>query len=375
MSVAAALDAPIIDVDSHVVEPADLWTSRLSETRFGAGIPRVEADPATGQARWVVGSTPLAAETVPVGSPDAAASDPKLRLELLDRSGISAQVLYPNLLGFGIEAVQSIDDPDLKLEIVRAYNDHVAEFASGSGGRLAPLMCLPTWDTKAAVAEAERGLAAGHRGIVFPLSDAAYGPLKAGRWDPIFDFAQSNDVPINLHAGFQAAAPLAGYETVLTPSATLVERGRDRALASLGNARPITWVIFSGACERFPRLSFVSVGSGCGYLPFLLDMLDWQWHNNGAAADHPGRPYPRETFARQIYATVWFEQQAIGDIEPLAANIMFQTEYSQPTGLTLGSQDGPDSPRNAARRALSGFPEPFVRGVLHDNAARVYGLN
>ena len=63
----------------------------------------------------------------------------------------------------------------------------------------------------------------------------------------------------------------------------------------------------SGICERFPGLNFVSVESGFGYVPYLLQALDWQWLNNGAQAAFPDRMMPSEYFMRQVYATFWFE--------------------------------------------------------------------
>jgi hypothetical protein len=44
---------PVVDVDSHYTEPADLWTSRAPE-KFKNLVPHVE-DNAAGQAHWVVG--------------------------------------------------------------------------------------------------------------------------------------------------------------------------------------------------------------------------------------------------------------------------------------------------------------------------------
>ena len=39
---------PVVDVDSHVIEPADLWTSRVSP-KYREQAPHVVADPKTGR--------------------------------------------------------------------------------------------------------------------------------------------------------------------------------------------------------------------------------------------------------------------------------------------------------------------------------------
>ena len=47
----------------------------------------------------------------------------------------------------------------------------------------------------------------------------------------------------------------------------------------MSNAKMITDLIMDGVCERFPTLNFVSVESGFGWIPFLIEGLDWQWRN------------------------------------------------------------------------------------------------
>ena len=48
----------------------------------------------------------------------------------MDEAGIWAQVLYPNVGGFGSENFLKLEDSDLKLLCVSAYNDFLVEWAS-----------------------------------------------------------------------------------------------------------------------------------------------------------------------------------------------------------------------------------------------------
>ena len=112
---AAIEEILIIDVDTHLVEPPDLWTSRMP-SRLGDLIPHVEWDPGQQEEAWFVGDQRLA----PVGSAaqagwpeyppdhprrwsdaDPVTWDPKLRLGRMDADGVHAQVLYPNVALFG----------------------------------------------------------------------------------------------------------------------------------------------------------------------------------------------------------------------------------------------------------------------------------
>src|SRR4051794_27367414 len=60
----AVTDIPIIDTDTHVVEPPDLWTSRLS-SKWGDLVPHVRWDAQAEEEGWFIGDARLGA----VGSP------------------------------------------------------------------------------------------------------------------------------------------------------------------------------------------------------------------------------------------------------------------------------------------------------------------
>src|SRR5947209_12844062 len=76
---------PIVDADSHVTEPPDLWTSRVSTKRWGDLVPHVRPNPATGEQCWFVGDTRLmgVASSALAGFPDFWPSRPQ-RIEDTD---------------------------------------------------------------------------------------------------------------------------------------------------------------------------------------------------------------------------------------------------------------------------------------------------
>ena len=88
-------------------------------------------------------------------------SSVKERLAVMDETGIYAQIVYPNILGFGGQAAAKVD-PALRQVCVEIYNDAMAELQEESGQRLFPMALLPWWDVKAAVKETER---AAHDGL------------------------------------------------------------------------------------------------------------------------------------------------------------------------------------------------------------------
>jgi predicted TIM-barrel fold metal-dependent hydrolase len=141
-----------------------------------------------------------------------------------------------------------------------------------------------------------------------------------------------------------------------------------------GNLQGIAEVIMSGTCERFPRLKFVSVESGFGYVPFLLEALDWQFCNSAARGLHPSMLLPSEYFRRQMYATFWFESGVDRQIDLYPDNVMFETDFPHPTSLSPGPGSIARSPAETIAANLSRLDEATRRKVLSETAMLVYDL-
>ena len=77
----------------------------------------------------------------------------------------------------------------------------------------------------------------------------------------------------------------------------------------LNNCRTISNLIFSGLLDRFPKQKFVSIESGIGWIPFMLQAIEYQMDESmpGGGAM---KMRPTEYFRRQIYASFWFEKTA-----------------------------------------------------------------
>ncbi len=404
---------PIVDTDSHVSEPPDLWTSRMP-ARWADTAPHIEVDD-RGVEVWVVGDTALGGAwrnslagwrdylpSVPTRQADVdpAAYDATARLAKLDDYGIWAQVLYPNILAFNPTAILSAGDAAFHLACVRAYNDFLVDFAAADPRRLVPIMVLPFWDVQASVAEIWRAAALGHRGILFAnRPDMAGLPaLRSSHWNPVYRTAQEAGLSINFHIGFGAAESLnsprgakppraqppvtpaengGGDEATPADPVAVFRRGfvKRTALGLMSNAEAIVEVITSGLCERFPNLNFVSVESGVGYVPYLLDATDWQWLNSGAATSHPGWLMPSEYFTRQVYATFWFEDRtARFAAEVMPDNMMFESDFPHPTCLAPGPVSHTDTPRRVVERHFASLAPDVAEKILFSTAARVYRL-
>ena len=141
----------VIDSDTHVIEPYDLWTSRVSVKKYGDKVPHVKWDEKAEEDAWFFGAerTGAAAGAAMAGwheyppkrpkkleMVDKALYDAPARLKRMDEYGIHAQVLYPNVAGFGAGRFLGLGDHELMLLCVRAYNDWLTEWSSADSKRL-----------------------------------------------------------------------------------------------------------------------------------------------------------------------------------------------------------------------------------------------
>ena len=289
----------------------------------------------------------------------------------MDEAGVAAQVLYPNVAGFASERFLTLEDEALKLACVRAYNDFQTEWVSVAPKRYLPITAVPFWDVQATVAEIERGAAMGHKGVLFTGEPQSLGQPFLGdhHWDPVWHVAQDLGLPISFHIGSGR------FDDGFTPERIAVD-GRAATYSRIStsmfltNAVQLTDLLLSGVLPRFPELKFVSVESGIGWVPFMLEAVDWHFHASNMGKERPEYTLlPSEYFRRQVYACYWFEQLAPQhQLEQIGVdNVLFETDFPHPTCLYGNVQE-------MAASGLAGQPEAVKRKILRENAAALYGV-
>ncbi|MBE1537108.1 amidohydrolase family protein [Actinomadura algeriensis] len=379
----------VADVDSHIIEPADLWTSRVP-SKWGDLVPHVKFHERRQEDYWYIGDRKLygVGAFAQAGWPEwppshpkrladalPAAIDPKERLAYMDEVGVYYQVMYPNILGFHSHRFLNQMPRELATECVRAYNDWITEFCSADARRLVPMTMLPFWDIDESVAEMRRAHEMGHKGVLFAAryDKAGFPRLIDDYWEPVLSQAQEMGLSMNFHVGFLATDDeLKGA----VDQSKKIDFTKESALVLLGNAQNIAEVVLSGVCHRYPDLKFVSVENGAGWLPFLGESMDWQWLNVGAHKEYPERMLPSEYMRRQIYGMYWFERKSVrAVIDQLEDNLMFETDFPHATSLSPGPASESPSPREVMERSLGGLPEETIGKVLQHTATELYHLD
>jgi uncharacterized protein len=369
----------LISVDDHVQEPPNLWTQRLSKTRWGNRLPHLE-NQSDGTQRWVVDGNALPLSGV--GLTGALMDDrtrvpqsweevpkaaylPAERLRAMDADGVVCSVLYPTVAGPSGENFGRLTDADLELACVQAYNDWLIEEWASTSKRFIPQCIVPLWPVEATVAEIKRAVRMGHKGVVFPavpmelrnvphINDAAY--------DPVWAACQDLNAPICFHPGSFNTIQFAAHEYFQGKlAATLEALSRPASLVFV-----LVNLLLSRILLRFPELKVVFAESSLGWGTYLLEYGDHQAEQDRLQLE--GYPKLSEMFRRQCYLTGWYDRATLKTRSYVGAeNILWSTNFP------LATSTWPNT-RDYLARSLDGLPEDTQRRIRSENAAKLYHL-
>jgi predicted TIM-barrel fold metal-dependent hydrolase len=339
---AAAQKELILSADSHVIEPADLWETRLPAA-FREQAPRFPDD------REGVGL-----------HKHAGAWNPAERVKEMAVDGVSGEVLYTTK---GLNMFL-MDDAALQEACCQVFNDWLIEYCAAAPDRLFGVGMIPTYDVAHGIAELERCRKLGLRGGMVWQAPPADLPFTSDRYDRFWAAAQDLDMPISLHI-------LTGHTYLKNPNArSAYETWRGSVnlkLVEIMNS--IYDLIFYGALDRFPRLKIVVVENEIGWLPFALQQWDFYLRKNAHEGKNPPlRQMPSEYLGQQLFAT--FFNDAIGTryLDSWGQDAaMWSNDYPHPNSTWPNS-------REVIGRHLGHLGPEARKKVLSDNMARLYNI-
>jgi len=388
----------LVDTDAHVVEPPDVWSSRLPARYLEAG-PRIRYFP-SGQPK-LTGGTYI--EEPGIEGPDVAwwfyedhrysvkrliaaagypADDitmqgitfdqmrpgcwqPAARLADMDVNGVEAQLCFPNYPRFCGQLFLNGKDRELALLCVQAYNDWmVEEWCGSSGGRLIPLCLVPLWDAGLAAAEIRRNAARGVRAVAFSELPTYLGlpSPHSGYWDPFFAACAETSTVVCMHIGSGTKTPQASPDAPDAVPATIL----------FGNtAASMTDYIYSGILDRYPSLRLLYAESQIGWIPYLLERADdvWETHRGWSGSQVACAEPPSTYYYRHIFSCFFKDRVGIEMLDRVGLdNITFETDYPH--------QDGtwPHSARAAADQ-FGELDDVSIAKITRGNAIRLFGLD
>ena len=364
---------PVISADSHVMEPADLWTTRL-DSGWRDRAPRVVANDdrpgfsfvAPGLPRQPVAGAFAAGksgddykahlEEAGYGDAHPGGWDPAARLDAQATDGVQVEVLYTTL---GMRLYR-LEDAELQRRCFAVFNDWLVEYCAYAPERLLGVAAISLWDVEHAVAELERCARAGLRGGMIWGCPPADRPYRSREYDPFWAAAQDLGMPLSLHVvtGMGEESRVEFSDAPMRYMNLIHEV--QRSLSDL---------VLSGVLERFPKLQIVSAESDTGWLPHFMQRLDRANEKFGTMLDHPLSMPASEYVRRQVWATflddsvgaAWFETHGVD-------TFMWGSDFPHSDSTWPESQ-------SVLRKNLAGVGESVGRKLVCDNAAQLYGID
>jgi predicted TIM-barrel fold metal-dependent hydrolase len=398
-AVAGSTLPPIISVDDHVVEPPDLWASRLPRRLVERG-PRVVRErgqltmmengawtpgpdgawadiwyfdglvKAISRMSVAVGLGELGWGTVTFDEMRPGAWKQADRLADMDANHVEVSVCFPNTLPrFCGQTFAERPDKELALLCVRAYNDWmIDEWCAGPGrGRLIPLTIVPLWDPALAAAEIRRCAAKASYAITFPENPDALGlpSVHTGAWDPVFRACEETATTLCMHIGSSSRMPRTSQDAPFIVSSTLAFQN------CMGSVLDF---VFSGVLHRFPGLTLAYSEGQVGWMPYLLERADKLWAqrsgnsfgSNGVTLDKPPSAYVRA----QVYGCIFDDETGLELRDRVGmSQICFETDFPHADGTFPHS-------RQVATDicAAAGLDAGETYALLRGNAITAFGL-
>ncbi len=391
----------IISVDDHVVEPPDLWMSRLP-SRYAGRTPHIVRD----RAKFSYLGGVFRAER---GTPDGAWCDwwiyddleypfprvsaaagfsdmsnvpttfdevrpgtwkQKERLQDMDANHTDVSICFPNILPrFCGQTFYERKDKELALLCVQAYNDWmIDEWCAGDGkGRLIPLTIVPLWDAELAAREVRRCARKGSFAVSFSENPFHLGlpsfhdPRR--HWDPFFRACEETETVVNMHIGSSSRMPSTSSDA---PNAVSSALSFSNTMGSLLD------VLISGVFDRFPSLRIAYSEGQVGWMPFVLERADKIWLKRGRKGgtgidlEHP----PSSYVPGRIWGCIFDDSTGLLLRDRVGmAQITFEVDYPH------SDSTFPNTLETASRLVEeAGLDQREIDMLFRENAIRAYGL-
>jgi predicted TIM-barrel fold metal-dependent hydrolase len=371
----------VISADSHIVEPPDLYESRI-EPKFRSRAPRIERHRTrTGQEydAWyldgvrvgTIGSVIQAGRRFEdPGSIDflgvwedvrKAAYEPHAMLEELEADGVWGACLQPSQGLFWYR----LPDSELLSALCRAYNAWITDFCRAAPGRFKGIGMLNVDDVDDACQELERCAERGLAGAFIPVYPLAERPYRHASYDRLWWTAQDLEIPLLLHVATMRGG-IPGSEFTIDIN--------QLTAAGLANSDywmrySLTAMIFAGVFDRYPRLKVGSVEHETAWVPHWLRQMDFTYRERpalGRAWKSRHAMLPSEYWQRNMFVEFMEDDCGIRLRDVIGVdNMLWGNDFPHAESTWPKSREFLD-------RIFAGAPDEDRRKITADNAARIF---
>ena len=367
----------IISSDSHIMEPPDLWTSRI-DPKFRERAPKMVRE--GGVDFWycdgakcgsVIGGSQAGVrfedpslirerhvEADPFEKVLPGGYIPDAHVKDMDADGVYAGILYSTI---GRALYSKVPDSELLSACLRAYNDWLADFCKPFPERLKGIGQLNLDDVEEGIGELERCAKMGLAGAVIPTAPPEERSYDSPEYEPLWAAAQDLEMPLSLHAG--TYRPGFGGQT-MKPSFHVNRDHWPRV--------SLTDMISSGVFHRYPKLQVGAVEDELSWAIYFLERLDYVYTERTRGDEWPefkDDMLPSDYFHRNVFLSFQEEPLGIKMRHVIGVdNLLWGSDYPHRESTFPRS-------RQILEEILEDCSEEEKAKIAGGNAARVYRLN
>ena len=259
---------------------------------------------------------------------------------------------------------------------MRAWNDfYIDEWCGTAPDRFIPLAILPVWDIDLCVAEARRAIDKGARTISFPDSPVPLGlpSFHTDHWDPLWALCAETETPVSLHFGSGSFVPGFSFMALKPTAKEMGQAAKDKmapfVVPTILFSSNLMWttvdLLFSGALQKFPKLTFSLAEGGIGWIPYILERSDYTWDRHRWYQDIDKETRPSDLFREHFYGCFIDDEHGIENRHEIGIDrITMEIDFPH------SDSNWPNSRKRAAE-ALANVPDDEAEMIVETNARRM----
>jgi predicted TIM-barrel fold metal-dependent hydrolase len=372
----------MISGDNHVVEPPDLWVTRI-ESKYRDRCPYAKrqenedwwyCDGHIVYTGYGFGGSQTGERFKEGAGANLNLHDvfenvkpggyiPEEHVKDMDIDGVDVSISYPTI------GVQMFKEPDTELlnAIFRAYNNWLADFCSYNPKRLKGIAMINIDDVQEGVRELERSRKLGFIGGMITVRPPIGRRYDSPEYEPLWAAAQDLDIPLGLHLDTNRLGSGDGDGAGPDGFAGIQRNINNDHYVRMSLAE----MILSGVFVRHPKLQIGAVEFESGWAPYFLNRLDYGYSDR--LHEFFGRidsdMLPSDFFHRNVFVGFQEDPQGITLRNLIGVdNLMWGSDYPHHESTFPKS-------REILEKILVDCTEEEKAKIAGGNAARVYRLD
>lgn len=352
----------IIDADSHVYEPFEMWKEYL-EPAFKSFAPspdlRIQGEVIVRKLSTEVNIAGI--KQIVQAHPMSVLNrfDSESHVRAMKQMGIDICFIYPTH-GLWILAVDSMPSA-LAGAFTRAYNNWLRDFCSYDSQILRGVGIINLHAPEEMVLELQRVAEFGWKAVMLRPNPVKGRLLSDPAYELFWTRCEQLGIAVGIHEGTHSRLPTTGADRFNTRFAMhACSHPMEQMMALLS-------LITGGVLERHPKLRVGFLESGCGWLPYWLWRLDEEYKNQRWEVEENVKMAPSEYFRRQCFIAIEPSEPYLATlVQYIGDNLLFGSDYPH-------MDHKPDIVEEVVALEEQ-LLKKNVQKILWDNPARFYGL-